>query len=138
MIRTIRRLAPPLVGLVLIAMTACSSKTNSTAGSPPPVSSGAPSSPVPSASGPTVNVISDPTTVGAFNPASITISAGQSVTWVFQTDIPHTVTADDASYTSVQSGLTAGQTFSHTYATPGTYPYHCAIHPQMHGKVIVQ
>jgi plastocyanin len=49
---------------------------------------------------------------------------------------PHTLVADDASFRS--SGLQLNQTFSQTFSTPGTYPYHCSIHPFMQGKVVVQ
>ena len=31
-----------------------------------------------------------------------------------------------------------GATFSFTFDTPGTYAYHCGIHPSMTGEVIVQ
>jgi plastocyanin len=34
--------------------------------------------------------------------------------------------------------LKAGQSFSNTFATAGTYSYFCSIHPQMTGKIIVK
>ena len=34
--------------------------------------------------------------------------------------------------------LNPGNTYAFTFNTPGTYSYHCAIHPQMRGTIIVQ
>jgi plastocyanin len=48
------------------------------------------------------------------------------------------VTADDGSFTSPKTGLTSGKTYSHTFGQAGTYHYHCFIHPQMLGTVVVQ
>lgn len=118
---------------VPLALGACSSKPGTGSAASPSTSA----SPAPSAAQ-TVNVVPDPATIGAFNPASVTIHAGQTVKWVFQDANPHTVTADDNSYTSSQSGLANGATYEHTFTTPGTYAYHCFIHPQMHGTVVVQ
>lgn len=72
----------------------------------------------------------------AFSPATLTVSAGTKVTWNQQDGAPHTVTADDGSFSS--GTLAQGQSYSFTFATPGTYTYHCAIHPMMKGTVIVQ
>ena len=117
-----------VVVVLLAAATACSqAKTASSAGS-------SPSSPAPAA---TVMIVNDPATIGRFTPVTVTVAPGQAVEWVFQDANPHTVTADDNSFTSVQTGLTKGQEFSHTFAQAGTYPYHCFIHPQMKATVIV-
>lgn len=118
--------------LLVIGLAACGAKTTATGSSATPPSS---SAPVPAA---TVDVLPDPATIGAFTPATVTISVGQTVEWVFKDANPHTVTADDMSFSSVASGLANGQTYSHTFTKAGTYPYHCAIHPQMHGTVIVK
>lgn len=72
----------------------------------------------------------------AFSPTPLTIKAGGTVTWTDnQAIFPHTVTADDNSFSS--GLLHQGSTYSHTFTTPGTYTYHCAVHPFMHGTVIV-
>jgi plastocyanin len=71
----------------------------------------------------------------AFGPASIRVKAGTVVTWTQQDEDQHTVTADDASFGSAP--LTTGQTFTHAFTAPGTYRYHCSIHPFMHGTVVV-
>jgi plastocyanin len=74
----------------------------------------------------------------AFTPAEFTIPAGGAVTWNHMQDgVRHTITADTAG--QFDSGaLTAGQSFSFTFNTPGEYAYHCAIHPaRMRGVVKV-
>jgi len=71
----------------------------------------------------------------AFKDPTITIVAGTRVLWTNKDDDPHTVTADDGSFDS--KGLGQGDTFSHVFAKPGRYPYHCAAHPFMKGVVIV-
>jgi plastocyanin len=72
----------------------------------------------------------------AFNPPTIEVAAGTTVTWTNNDSAPHTVTQDGGGF---QSGrLDQGQTFSFTFDTPGTYEYHCEFHPNMHGTVVVQ
>jgi plastocyanin len=70
-----------------------------------------------------------------FAPGTVMVKPGTTVTWTQQDEDQHTVTADDGSFGS--SPLTTGQTFTHTFTTPGTYHYHCAIHQFMHGTVVV-
>ena len=36
------------------------------------------------------------------------------------------------------TGFDTDETFSHTFATPGEYPYICTMHPYMVGKIIVR
>jgi uncharacterized protein (TIGR03118 family) len=72
----------------------------------------------------------------AFMPSTVTIAAGVQVQWINQDGTAHTVTADDARFHS--DILDRGQTFSQTFSAPGTYSYHCSIHPFMKGKVVVQ
>ncbi|TMK52116.1 MAG: hypothetical protein E6G66_04430 [Actinobacteria bacterium] len=85
-----------------------------------------------------VTIVSNAATIGAFTPPTATVSAGQTVEWIFQDANPHTVTADDGSFTSPKTGLANGKTYSHTFGQAGTYRYHCFIHPQMLGTVVVQ
>src|SRR5215208_1291768 len=71
----------------------------------------------------------------AFQPASLEVASGSTVTWTNTGAAPHTVTADNGAYDSGQ--LKPGTSFSQTFTTPGTYTYHCEIHPQMTGTVVV-
>ena len=85
----------------------------------------------PAPAGPTVR-ISNLT----FAPQTITVTAGQSVTWINDDDLPHTVTAIDKSFRS--KALDTGDRFSFTFAKPGEFAYFCSIHPMMTGKVVVK
>jgi plastocyanin len=96
-----------------------------------------------------------------FYPATITINAGDSITWRYPAGEPHTVTFlgpksappppndpndpvpaggssyDGSTYTS--SGfMLGGQTYTLTFPKAGTYTYYCLIHGEMVGKVVVQ
>ena len=71
----------------------------------------------------------------AFSPASITIKAGQTVTWVNQDSIAHTVTSDQGLWDP--GSLAPGASYQQTFATAGQYAYHCTIHPFMTGTVVV-
>jgi plastocyanin len=71
----------------------------------------------------------------AFNPATVDVIAGTTITWRNDGAALHTVTASDGSW---DSGLiNAGRTFARRFATPGTFPYLCALHPSMAGVVRV-
>lgn len=69
-----------------------------------------------------------------FRPSTIAVKAGETVTWQFKDTIPHNVVADDKSF---QSKLLTKGTFTHTFASAGSFPYICTIHPTMKGTVTV-
>jgi len=71
----------------------------------------------------------------SFSPGTITIHAGDTVTWTNVGKQPHTATATDHSWTT--SLLKPGQSGSHTFTAPGTYTYFCIVHPWMKGTVVV-
>lgn len=72
----------------------------------------------------------------AFDPATVTIKVGETVTWTNQDSPTHTVVGDNNEFKS--GNLATGATFSFKFDTAGTYAYHCSIHPSMTGTVIVQ
>ena len=72
----------------------------------------------------------------AFAPATLTVAAGNTVTWTNKDEEPHTVVASDGSFHSPGMG-TAGHLFTYTFPTAGTFDYICSIHPFMHGTVVV-
>ena len=72
----------------------------------------------------------------SFGPQTLTIPAGSTVTWTNRDDIPHTAVSPDGVFKS--KVMDTDEKFSHTFTTPGTYPYYCTIHPKMTGKIIVQ
>ncbi|MBX2863040.1 MAG: plastocyanin [Leptolyngbyaceae cyanobacterium MAG.088] len=85
-----------------------------------------------------------------FEPATITIKAGDTVTWVNNKMAPHNVIFDadavpggkDVADSLSQSQLTfaPGESYSSTFSEPGEYNYFCAPHrgAGMAGKIIVQ
>jgi plastocyanin len=73
----------------------------------------------------------------AFSPRTLVIAAGTTVVWTNRDMAPHTVTSDSGAWAS-SARLGAGQSFSLTFSTPGTYTYHCAVHPFMTATVIVR
>lgn len=72
-----------------------------------------------------------------FIPTYLTVYTGTYVTWNNQDTVAHTVTSDDMTGTvRFDSGvLPPGHTFSYYFSQPGVYPYHCNIHPNMHGVI---
>jgi plastocyanin len=88
-------------------------------------------SPAPSPSGPTVHIRNE-----TFIPATLTVNAGQSVTFVNDDDDAHTATADDNAWDS--EGLNQGQQWSHVFSSAGKVSYHCTVHPTMHGTIVVR
>ena len=74
----------------------------------------------------------------SFGPATLTVSAGTTVTWTNRDDIPHTVTSSDDPKVFKSKVLDTDEKFSFTFTKSGTYPYFCSIHPKMTAKVIVQ
>jgi plastocyanin len=72
----------------------------------------------------------------SFNPGTITINVGDTVTWSNDGPTPHSATASDGSF---DTGIfPAGQSRSHTFNEPGTFSYICTPHPNMRGTVVVQ
>lgn len=72
----------------------------------------------------------------AFGPADVTVPAGTTVTWTNLDGAPHKVVSDDGVWQS--ETLEDGDSFSFTLDTPGTYPYHCSIHPSMQATITVE
>ena len=70
-----------------------------------------------------------------FDPPTLTVKAGTTVTWINADDIPHLVSEKDGKFRS--SALDTNDKFSQTFATAGTVEYFCAIHPHMTGKIVV-
>ena len=71
-----------------------------------------------------------------FNPASVTVKPGTTVTWVNGDDIPHSVVENSRLFHSPP--LDSGEKFSMMFNTAGVVNYFCGFHAHMQGKVIVQ
>jgi plastocyanin len=72
-----------------------------------------------------------------FDPVSLEVPAGTTVTWMNKGVDWHSVAAYDGSFDSVK--LASGESFSHVFPTPGAYKYICKHHglQGMIGEVIV-
>lgn len=73
-----------------------------------------------------------------FSPATVTLVIGvnNTLTWDNKDTAVHTVTATDGSFDS--GDVKKGQSYTHTFTTPGTFSYYCKYHSWMTGKVIVK
>lgn len=70
-----------------------------------------------------------------FSPATITIQAGDTVTWTNADPVEHTATSTSGGW---DTGLIAeGASASITFTEPGTYDYLCSPHPTMTGRIVV-
>jgi plastocyanin len=109
---------------------------------PSPVASPVPSpvpSPTPSSNaGAGVSILRGASllTTTAFAPNPIAVPVGGTVTWMNNDNVAHTSTADGGAWNS--GSIAPGASFSRTFASAGTFQYHCAIHPGMVGTVNVQ
>jgi plastocyanin len=72
----------------------------------------------------------------SFEPQTLTVPVGATVTWTNRDDIPHTVVSTDGVFKSQVRDT--DEKFSYTFTKAGTYPYFCSVHPKMTGKVVVQ
>jgi outer membrane protein OmpA-like peptidoglycan-associated protein len=71
----------------------------------------------------------------AFNPETLTVPVGSTVTWTNQDlDTPHIIKFSD----SASGELKQGQSYSKSFSAPGIYSYQCGVHPYMTGKIVVQ
>ena len=75
----------------------------------------------------------------AFDPSSLTVKSGTVVKWTNQDGAPHTIVSDTSSPATFSSdSLSSGASYKFTFTKPGTYTYHCSIHPSKKGTIIVQ
>lgn len=102
--------------LAALALTAAACASQGSAGPPPSVE------------GPAVAVRDY-----QFEPASLTVEEGATVTWVWEGRAPHDVVGRGFRSRDQSSG-----TFRHTFEQPGTYTYECTIHPGMEGSIVVE
>ena len=69
----------------------------------------------------------------AFEPETLTVEAGDTVTWTWNDGaVTHDVSGDD-----FQSEVMSEGTFRHRFDESGTYDYVCTLHPNMTGTIEV-
>ena len=71
----------------------------------------------------------------AFNPQTVIVKVGQTVTFTNQDNQPHTATADKDGFDA--GSIAAGMSTSQRFDTAGTFAYHCSFHPFMTGTITV-
>ena len=142
-IRLRTRLAPAVLALSLgaLSLTGCAM--------------GEPTSPESSSSTSTEKAVEGDVTLVSLNfmPETLTVSVGDTVTWVNGESITHTITSGTFSDVDETTGLRGseaadgvfdeklsekGGTFSYTFETAGTFQYFCDIHDGMNATVVVE
>ncbi len=74
----------------------------------------------------------------SYLPTSVTVAAGQSITWTNAGENRHTVTSDGDMFAS-STPIQPGQSYVQAFPTPGTYAYYCTFHPdEMTGTITVE
>jgi plastocyanin len=129
------RLATALA--LLLSATACGGGDSSsppTSPSPTPSPTAAPA-PAPASSSVVIPVGAEFLGNGAFAPADLAVQTGTTVTWMNTDRDSHTTRSDGPGWNS--GTISPGRGFSFAFQTPGTFPYHCAFHPGMVGRVVV-
>jgi amicyanin len=71
-----------------------------------------------------------------FNPQRVTVKVGDTVTWLNEDDIPHTVRATAGDFKS--KALDTGDRYAFTFTKAGSYDYFCSLHPHMTGHIVVE
>jgi plastocyanin len=72
-----------------------------------------------------------------FNPSTVNVKVGDTVTWTNDDSVGHDVTSDTFK-SGGAGGIGGGQTFEHKFAKAGTFKYECTVHPGMTGTVVVK
>lgn len=72
-----------------------------------------------------------------FAPVNLTVAAGQEITVENTHNQAHTATSDDAGVFDTGT-IAAGESATFTVDEPGTYPYHCSLHPFMEATLTVE
>jgi plastocyanin len=71
----------------------------------------------------------------AFNPSTLNVQVGTTVMWINKDSTTHQVVSDSGLFKS--GNLTNGMSYNYTFTQAGSFPYHCAIHPSMTGTIVV-
>jgi plastocyanin len=72
----------------------------------------------------------------AYNPTSLTVAVGTTVTFNFGS-VGHSVTFTTAG-APAEIPVTSNATVTRVFPTAGTFNYHCTVHSNMTGVIVVQ
>jgi plastocyanin len=93
----------------------------------------------PIASGPNIVLIPNGTALSnqgpGYAPTPATVATGTTVTWGNNDGYQHTSVSDNGAWNLT---MDPGKTGIFQFTAPGTYNYHCSIHPFMKGTIVVQ
>lgn len=71
----------------------------------------------------------------SFFPTQTTLPAGSVIDFMNLSSVAHTATSDTGAF---DTGVMAPNAIvSITFSRPGTYPFHCSIHPNMHATIVI-
>jgi plastocyanin len=72
----------------------------------------------------------------SFSPNPDTVTVGQTVSWHNAAGTTHTATANGGTFNTgnIGNGSTSAPI---AMGAPGSFPYHCSIHPSMTGTLVV-
>ncbi|MDQ3692840.1 MAG: cupredoxin family copper-binding protein [Chloroflexota bacterium] len=73
-----------------------------------------------------------------FNPEFVTIPVDTSIVWTNRDSVAHTADASDDPQTFDSGNIAPGERYSHSFDTPGTFPYVCIYHGNMRGTIVVE
>jgi plastocyanin len=124
--------------LLTLALAACSSSSSSSA---PSTAASAPAAASATAAATACQETTDPGDVTvsikdfSFDPADIQAKVGQAIAFTNTGAAPHTATLDDGSCTT--PNIDVGSADGLVFSAAGSYPFHCSIHAQMKGTIVV-
>ena len=72
-----------------------------------------------------------------FNPPTITVKSGETITWINRDEEPHTVVSVEKQFKK-SPALDTDQQYTVTAGAPGTYSYFCSVHPKMTGTIVIE
>lgn len=72
----------------------------------------------------------------SFTPPILKVVSGSSITFVNNTSIAHTIISDDT-LTIKAVSIASGTSYFFKKDTSGTFLYHCTLHPNARGTIII-
>lgn len=116
----------------LTVVPLCAALLKSAAVQATPGAAPAPTAATPVAAAPVTVKVGD----NVFQPTSLTVPAGTTVTWIHSGQITHNVLS--LQLADLKSpDLRPGDKYSYTFKTPGTYTYYCSYHDGMSATITV-
>jgi plastocyanin len=117
-----------------LVLAACSGGGPTT--NPPAATSGATSAAA-NCSEPAAGTAADVNaSVGGNEWGAVSAAVGDVITWTNGDAVPHKVGLDDGSCT-MSANITGDAPQSLVFGVAGSYPFHCTIHPNMKGTIVI-